>query len=100
VNLKANDKDVFMYVYFGPHFSLLTAVVTTEFASTAMPLVCSASWGELGLYPKGALPVKVTSQTRVSIVVALQISIMLPPFSFGFPKQITDNCFVQNCRNS
>ena len=51
-------------------------------------------------YPKVALVVKVTSQTRVSVVLAISISIMLPPYNFGFPKQITDKCCVQNYRNS
>jgi len=51
-------------------------------------------------YPKGALPVKINSQTRVSVVLALWISVMLPPFTYGFPKQITDKYFFQNYRNS
>jgi hypothetical protein len=55
---------------------------------------------QLGPYPKGALPVKVTLPTHVSVALALSISIMLPAFSFGFPKQITANRFVQNYHNS
>jgi len=31
---------------------------------------------------------------------ASTILVMLPPVSFGFPEQITDNCFVWNYCNS
>ena len=35
-----------------------------------------------------------------SVVLDLSISVMLPTFSFGFPKPITDSYFFQNYRSS
>jgi len=55
---------------------------------------------QLGLYPKGALPVKGTSQTRVSVVLASTNLVMLLPVSFGFPTQNTENSFILNYHNS
>jgi len=46
--------------------------------------------------PKKAPLLKVTSQTHTSTILASTIVIVLPPFSFGFSKQITHNCFIQN----
>ena len=41
-----------------------------------------------------------SSLTRVSVVLVLSISVMVPTFSFGIAKKIADSCFVQNYRNS
>ena len=49
--------------------------------------------------PKGTT-VKVILQTCDTVVSASTISIVLPPVSFGFSKQITENCFVQNYGSS
>jgi hypothetical protein len=61
---------------------------------------CSASQGEgsdfnLVSTQKGST-VTVTLQTGASVVLAWMIALVLPPFIFGFSKQITWNCFVQN----
>jgi len=57
--------------------------------------VCSASRGEdsdKNLVPtqKGST-VQVTSQTRTSVILPSMIVIVLPPLSFGFSRQNTDN---------
>ena len=64
------------------------------------PAVRDLKYVKLGPYPKWALPFKVTLPRPVTFVLALLNSVMLPPASFGYPKQITDSCFIRNYRHS
>jgi len=62
------------------------------------PKTCVVPPGvKLGRTQRGCT-VSVTSQTRAIFVLTFTVSIVLPPFSFGFPLQNTDNCFFSKYR--
>ena len=90
--------------FFYKNFGINISVVTMGIVSTPMSLVVVPRLEEILIWtwflPQRALPVKVTLQTLVSVVLASSNSVTLPPVSFGFFKQNTDSCFVLNYRNS